>query len=345
MSDRATEIEEAGRWYFKRDILKRLDRYFSILRAVKSFDENYYAMCANVGAVLAPTNQAQSLDAFAESDAILALPSDQRLAFGCVVFKKDVQMRDGDEKRAAEMAIIAKHHNSRVTTEAYNGDVYAFSLVFHFDDFHYVAGEIPIAILPDGGLMILRQYIPRNQVLPRQRRGINRGARQSLTSAAWAFSPHIYHIADQWKVEIDYVMQRILTWFQQVYAIAYFSQADTRIAISKKGLTAAFSVDLMRLPYFFADRDVEGNRPRKSIFHIVRTHVRRGGAIVHSHFRGNRVFQWHGFEVRITMPGTHHSLLSDWTAALQEEEDVMRQGKKAITMTAASRFISRSLRV
>lgn len=67
---------------------------------------------------------------------------------------------------------------------------------------------------------------------------------------------------------------------------------------------------------FFKDRDIEDgeHRRRRPIFHIVSGHERilPSGRVteVREHYRGNRVFDWNGYNVLITVPGHHHGKLS-----------------------------------
>ena len=81
-----------------------------------------------------------------------------------------------------------------------------------------------------------------------------------------------------------------------------------RITAAKGKLTAAFGVDIKRMSYFFRDRDVVLNAKGSTarIFHIVRPHIRKGGAVVPMHFRGLREFEWAGYKVGISVPGRDH---------------------------------------
>jgi hypothetical protein len=85
----------------------------------------------------------------------------------------------------------------------------------------------------------------------------------------------------------------------------------TKIHVRKKRLKAVFSIDVLRTPYFFSDRDpVITNGVKKRIFHIVRAHKRLVGATetyVKTHFRGLRRFVWNGYSVNVTVPGWHHA--------------------------------------
>jgi hypothetical protein len=341
------EIEEAGRWYFKRDILDRIDRHHVVMRAIRAFNEGHYQMAVKVGAILAPAAFGTSLHGFNERDALIEETG--RMGFACVAFRKNVrEYLKGDADTyayAPELAILSKYDRAKGVIENYHGEVYGFTIVYEFDGFPYVAGEIPIAILPNG-LMILREYRPIHQRLPKTRGdGMSRGGKHGdiVCHGAWRWSAHLAYIAREWKVEITEVMERTLVLFQQVYALAYAANSDTRVAVTKDHITTAFAVDLMRLPYFFADRDKGNAKRRPNIFHIVRPHERAGSSIVHAHFRGARTFVWNGYEVRITMPGKHHPALSAWNAAGMEADD-FKPGERGISMPALARLLSLEFR-
>jgi len=94
-----------------------------------------------------------------------------------------------------------------------------------------------------------------------------------------------------------------------------------QVNVSNGHLTAVFCIDMLRTPYFFADRDIEYKGSK--IFHIVRAHRRVGAGgnetFVKSHFRGLREFVWNGYSVRITLAGKHHADLLDANFGSYEE--------------------------
>lgn len=90
----------------------------------------------------------------------------------------------------------------------------------------------------------------------------------------------------------------------------------------KLGHVATFYIDMLRSPYFFKDRKnkVNHNGKTKKIFHIVRTHRRKTGAVVKSHFRGLRKFSWKGYKVNIQNPKEELSLFTWEAAAIDESQ-------------------------
>ena len=97
-----------------------------------------------------------------------------------------------------------------------------------------------------------------------------------------------------------------------------------KVKAYKGRLAAIFSVNVLRTPYFFKDRDlcVNVRGKKKKIFHIVRTHIRKTGSVVRTHFRGMREFNWNGYKIRITVPGWHHVNTHDLDIGATDGEHV-----------------------
>jgi hypothetical protein len=49
--------------------------------------------------------------------------------------------------------------------------------------------------------------------------------------------------------------------------------------------------------------------------------VSGGETYVRTHFRGQRAFQWNGYDIRITVPGWHHLDLAGMDAKAQDVAD------------------------
>jgi len=87
--------------------------------------------------------------------------------------------------------------------------------------------------------------------------------------------------------------------------------------------TAAFAIARNDGKRFFRQRTsgVAADGKRKRILHYVEGHERRtahGVQYVRPHYRGDRVFRWHGYNVRVSGLGFHHSNVFDTPAGLQE---------------------------
>ena len=168
----------------------------------------------------------------------------------------------------------------------------------------------------DGRLRLLKEHRHWLQHLP------SGGA---VSHHGWVIPEHLREgprdKPDDWSPELS--AKIAFGWAYQGYSNA---SMDIRIRASKNGVVGAFSVDLLRTPYFFADRNPvfhEKGHKRK-IFHIVRTHERKfkkgGSTFVRSHFRGLRAFDWNGYQLLITMPETHHRDLLDFHAGAHDVE-------------------------
>jgi hypothetical protein len=94
-------------------------------------------------------------------------------------------------------------------------------------------------------------------------------------------------------------------------------------------LAALFSIDVIKTPEFFADREVEAldcNGHRKKIFHIVRTHGRASGGFVKTHFRGVRNFSWNGHAIEISVPYRDHFDMAEFDLGALDEDEAKRTG-------------------
>ena len=89
-----------------------------------------------------------------------------------------------------------------------------------------------------------------------------------------------------------------------------------QVHLEKDGIEMRICVPERSAVNFFKDRDAEEGARRRAIFHIVRAHQRilPNGRYtdVKEHYRGNRVFNWNGYDVLITVPGHHHTKLSTY---------------------------------
>jgi len=120
------------------------------------------------------------------------------------------------------------------------------------------------------------------------------------------------------------------------------------IRAKKNGVQSAFSIDLLRTPYFFKDRNktVNEDGKTKKIFHIVRTHYRNlknKKIIVKTHFRGLRRFVWNGYDVTVSMPGYHHRNTIELTMEALHTDDPLAQGKDMLDMEEAGKIIDKHL--
>ncbi len=112
------------------------------------------------------------------------------------------------------------------------------------------------------------------------------------------------------------------------YMNTYYQGSNgVRVAVSKGRQTAIFTIDMLRSPYFFSDREpVIINGVQKRIFHYVKPHTRTypNGTTtkIKSHFRGLSKFDWLGYKVSITVPGKTALDILTFDPAAYNAEDV-----------------------
>lgn len=302
---RSSDVEEAGRWFFRRDILDRLDEHFQLACRLRRLDPDGYALCARYGATIVQTN-AKYRSGMIEHRTI---PS-----FGAIAVLHEA---NNDDTIPIKYGYFQRLAHQPFDVEQFNGIICRAGM-FHLDKkFHgdRVFSEFHFGVLDDGTIKPLRQLHQYFQQLPLRFRRDSNGRmlpiREILVRRGWQYSRDL----DTLKT----VMTKKRTKAEEIQFIAAFivnayhdAISDVRIRCARGGLVATFSVDLLRIPYFFRDRDIEitvGGR-RKKIFHIVRTHERiyaGKSGFVRTHFRGARKFDWHGYNITISMPGLHHA--------------------------------------
>jgi hypothetical protein len=327
--DRGKDIQRAGRWYFRKTILDQLDGYFFYIRNMKRIDPDSYKLYSRIGAIII------SHDIWlycGEEHHWFGIPGHGRLAFGAVSFASDDSC-DDDDAIAPKFLYFHKYTIAPPEVQPFDGDIYAVTTFFsdrrHPTRRHWGLGERHhIGVNAAGQCILLKELISTSQTIniknPRQRRRYANGC-QIIHHKKWAYPERLIESyrdrCNRHKQKDD---ETIEIWaarcFRGTYDAYLNASLDIRVAVTSGNLTAAFSVDLLRTPYFFSDRDFEEcpSGKRRRIFHIVRTHSRTLASgettNVHSHFRGSRSFYWHGYKVHITMPGKHHLDILGFTA-------------------------------
>jgi hypothetical protein len=157
---------------------------------------------------------------------------------------------------------------------------------------------IYVAVSPEGSVRCLRQRGRRSQ---------------------W-YNPVERYWSDNLKEYAETPQQFVSGLFRVLTSAAIGATAGIQILVKHNALTARFNIDMLRTPYFFADRDkVKGpTGATRRIFHIVRAHERIKGnkrEVVHTHFKGIRDFVWNGYSVHISVPGLHHVPMHEFDVA------------------------------
>jgi hypothetical protein len=323
---RSKDVEDAGRWYFRRDILEKLDFYFDNLARLKARDGDAYDLFSQVGGYV--TNWSRGAYHSPNSEVSIDpawFSGGSGPAFGMTTF---IPKTEDEETMQVRLVYFQKVGRSwRV--EPSEHDVYRVVALLAANKAKYRGLnldwpiEFHVAVTKTGHIHLLREASVQTSALkPSKVPGYCRRVGGSVSRISWGFSPHLVQVVRHRKND-DGTNRTPEQWARMVFSIAANWQAtataDVHIRVSKENLTGMFCVDMLRLPNFFDDREtgLASDGRRKRIFHIVRTHARNtktGVSYVKSHFRGERDFLWNGYKINISLHGKHHHHLGDFTA-------------------------------
>ena len=289
----AADIEQSGHFYFRRDILEHLGKYFIALRRMRKMDRESYDLYRRVGANVLPGR------ALAPREAPPTWRAGNIPAFGAICLVNDERDRDAIQPTFmyfTKMRRLVPHVQAAPT------EIIRFTAFY--DDIHDV--KIPWGwpitfhcyLDGDGQFKLLRELEIDRGHIPSKRWDLPR-------SFMWVMSDPRNKDKDPHQTA-HYLMCIAANFYET-------SSASTRVSVNKGDLTAVFGVDIKRTPYFFKDRDMvtTASGARKRIFHVVRPHMRSNGKAVKMHFRGSRDFVWNDYRVLISVPGLHHINLTD----------------------------------
>jgi hypothetical protein len=293
-------IHATGRWRYLRDILNQLDDYFYFIRRMKQADPDAYDLYSRVGGVIVSTDVAQGVH-----ELPAAWRAGVRQAFGCILSSMSVT----EDDTIFPTFMYFWKIRLKEGVEAFHGDTYECVMLFterknkkFIAPFHFYVGVNDAAEIKLLKVKYRAAYGQMRWGYPRGLLGIFNDRKSPKIKTIQEYAAFIF------------------SWCVNVHDSA---TSDIRVSARRGDIVAAFSVDLLRTPYFFKHRDFvpASDGRQKRIFHIVRTHAREtrnGRQYVKSHFRGVRKFSWNGYQINITMPGKHHADLRSFTAtALQ----------------------------
>jgi hypothetical protein len=343
------DAHSEGEFYFRSVILDELDHGFKVLARVHTTDPDAYGFLSTVGAQVCP---AEALSPFWDTEAFVtgALP-----AMGGL-FLNQVGASEEDDLAHARLVYFNKillHRIHNVEAPAPDEAVYALSI--YYDELNknpYQRGATNwcVAVAPTGKVRCLRQLAV-GQVVESKKRDVNghRGVYR-VPARKWVENEWLRALAADAAAKGNVpdglsphdLGVRIFVWVTRLWEQMVVGSM-VRVAVTKGGLTCCFAVNILRTPYFFADRDVEADG-RKKIFHIVRTHTRQIGnrqTVVRTHFRGARRFTWNGYDVLITVPGWHHRGIDKFDIAGVDFDTIpARDHRHWIDRAKAGRMIS-----
>jgi hypothetical protein len=326
----AREVEAGGRWYFKRDILERLDDYFEVMDRFKAAAPDDYDFFHHVGVMI--QNQRVKL---ADEDLDRLVPN--KLGFGSSFFSHgDLGEKKTPGLMDAQFIYFRKMGRLPHSVQACRaGTVYAVAALYEGDEFWPEVAHIVVA--DDGRLGMLKELHQDRQNLPRG---------GQISHQRWRVPTWAKYGARLHECEPEEYIGRI---FKGCYIEYLNASLDLRVRVQKAHRVASFTLDTFRTPYFFKDRDMvrTPSGARKRIWHMVRVHKRetkRGTVFVRAHFRGARTFFWNGYHITLSMPGREHTDLLDFECAAAgiDADELAPPG--TISNKEAGRMVDKALR-
>lgn len=304
-------------FYFRDAILDELDRYFFYVRRMRQGDREAYDLYSKVGANVLPADSVWwNVGIAADLEPWWA--KNNRPSFGAVAFSS---FKLTEEIERKDISLLPKFLYFRKYTlppkdiqPASGGDIYVVTVYWdqdHDGKMKYgVPTEFPVLVRPDGQVRVLKML--RNApVRVRGRKGTF-----LVPHRTWGHSGFFKDWAAENGRDLEDHLRSVFVCAANAFSASQLSGVQVRVRRGKN--TALFSVDVVRTPYFFKDRDITlgASGSRKKIFHIVRTHkrVRADGkeSFVKTHFKGERSFRWNGYDVEITVPCRDHFSLAEF---------------------------------
>lgn len=293
-----------GTHYYLGDILERLDDVFKDLPKLRKIDPEAYQLYRKVGATVVSSE--------------FALPKDLEPAharnmpgFGCLFLGGN----NNGENLGLRFGIFSKEKRP-INVQPANDDIFRVTMTY-LDGPHVIPAQFFVAF-GNGGVRALKVY--------QAKRYYSAGAHSRME---WRFPDFLSEKAVELGQSIDEVATEL---FSIIVNGAGARDGGMTVTASRGGLSAVFSIDMLRTPYFFSDREktVNESGQTKKIIHIVKGHYRTspdgGKTFVKSHFRGLRNFDWNGYKIRVGLGGKHGGRLSDFTAPIVDPMQPDDQG-------------------
>lgn len=308
-----------GAHYYLGDLLDNLDNCFEALSTFKKGDRDAYDLYRVVGARVCST------DTWHVIDNQLMFSGDAWPSFGCI-FMPDNPL---DSEYVSTNFVYFRRVKRPVNIQATNNVCYSVGMLVR-DQRNpkiFVCEQYYISVAPDGQITHLRECTPRYHTVGHGRH------RSSFVRMEWKTPRVLTDIRDYRakrdnddNLTIDEVAADLFYCALNSYFLG--TESGIRVRVRNGVDTAVFAIDMLRTPYFFADREkvVNDNGRTKRILHIVRAH-KRGDKYIKSHFRGLRHFKWNGYDVSISLPEKHAPALSTATLDSYDADDKTLNGK------------------
>lgn len=330
--------------YYLGDLLEKLDDYFRDHDFLRRGDPEAAANFEKFGIALCDRSQLMSMDP--EPFFIETLPSQ-----GCFYFGRD------DEEEARKIGantirfVYFQKHKQPVNVQATNGQIYTFGWVYGIKRRHLAHAHV--AVFPDRSVKVLKEIQPRYHTFGKGSRKNDTNNRHTIVRMEWGYPAFLRDIVSDYNAR-NKRSETMDEWFRDFFALmtnaVLKSELDMNVRVKKYNRVATFSINMLRTPYFFADREktVNHNGNTHKILHIVKPHQRTNvhgeKKWIKAHWRGLRRFTWNGYDVSIGMPGAHYTPLTEFTAIGWNEADAALEGRTdMIDMKEAAAMIDRAV--
>jgi len=303
------EKSHHGAHYYLGDLLDRMEMAFEDMRVLRAACPDAYRLASRLGVNIVSSDYGFYNQI--EPYFLRSLPSQVCAYVGYT----------GDESSDFVPCrfIVMQKHKRPVNVELRPGVViYEVAMTYKFDG-KACAGSFHVAINQNGDVAPLKECRPKYH------------RKSRLARMEWSYSEHLSDLASDNSMSIEQLAHNLVA---HASSAQLASEQGLSVRVEKGKNRLAFSVDMLRTPYFFQDRQkvVNENGRTKPILHIVRAHRRKNGKVVKSHWRGLREFQWNGYNVKIGMGGKHLRNWSTFDAAAvdhRENEDLVSASEVA----------------
>jgi hypothetical protein len=331
--------EMYGEFNFRDTILDQLERYFVYLDRMQKRDPGAYGFYRNVGAILMPYLATPDVwlkewhpqhKHGTKMDKLSAWFLQTRPTFGCIAYgtspEAEKKEREGGRLKGKEIKrwiprfmYFVKYSEPPYDWQPMSGgDVYSMTVYWDKtdEDKHLKGGGSPeqygVFISKDGEMCVLKQLNTKWQkIRAKQRKDGQRGHIFNIPQRAWCIPNELEHWAKTHGSTAQVFLCNIFV--SLAFEVERSAWSMVKVSVEKDDRHAMFGVDVMRMAYFFQDRDIELTESgrRKPIFHLVRPHLHKDGHARKLRFQGARDFTWAGYNVKIRVPGRDHAMIEE----------------------------------
>lgn len=337
------QSEFVGQFNFRDTILDQLERYWFYLDRMRHHDADAFGFYKQVGMHLVPHAatgaMGKSEDVPDSEPKEVCLPSifnASRPSFGCVAYgvnSKIEEWEQGSKKIWPRFMYYTKLAEPPPTIQRINvrGDIYKMTVWWDTKESSKQKWGVPndfIVLIDETGNQIIVLKTCKTRMIPiRMKRKLGEF---QIPDRSWRI-PHDY---EKWANSHGLNVQTHLGGlFAEAAKLVETAQSgDVRVAVHKGDLTAVFNINARRMAYFFQDRDynLTENGARRKVFHVVQSHTRVDGAVVKTHYRGEKKFTWAGYAIEVTVPGLDHFTEHEFNVGAVDEYWVDPADKKKL---------------